>query len=234
MATDEDHDVEVLGVYALGLLDDQEAQAIDEHLVTCAECRTVLDELVGVHQMLAFAPPAAFADAAPAEPDLPAPILTMRAPRRSGARIAALVAAAAAVLGLAVAGGVLIGQRSTGAGLAAPTTVPTTTVGTPPVSGVRYASISTAGGARLTVRLEPAPGWVRINAAVSGIPSGVRCQLVVVSRTGERRVAVTWLVSPKGEATGTNLDGGVLIPAEQVDSIVAESLDGKEFVSAKV
>jgi hypothetical protein len=48
---------ELLGVYALGVCDDEESQAVDEHLVTCAECRDearrlrqVVDAMRGTNQ----------------------------------------------------------------------------------------------------------------------------------------------------------------------------------------
>ena len=35
----ESHQTEVLGVYALGALDEQETAEVREHLARCAECR---------------------------------------------------------------------------------------------------------------------------------------------------------------------------------------------------
>jgi anti-sigma factor RsiW len=226
MTASQDHDVEVLGIYTMGLLDDEQADRVEEHLAICDECCAVLSELVGVRELLAFTPASAFDDSTPV-----ATVIPLR--RRSWTRLAVVAAAVVAAFGLAV-GGFVVGQRTSGDQLAAaPTSTPTQPLATP-ASGIRLASNTAPDGARLTVRLEPASGWVRINAAVAGLPEGVRCQVVVVSRTGQRLVAVSWVVSAKGAAMGTNLDGGVLLPADDVDHVTVESLDGEELVSAKV
>src|SRR6185369_5173118 len=60
--------------------------------------------------------------------------------------------------------------------------------------GTRFVTAQDPGtGARLTVRLVPASGWVRLNAAVSGIPAGQACHLVVIGQNGDRETAGGWL-----------------------------------------
>lgn len=44
---------ETVGAYALGILDDAEATAFEEHLATCEWCAQQLDELAGMEPMLA-------------------------------------------------------------------------------------------------------------------------------------------------------------------------------------
>jgi hypothetical protein len=75
---------------------------------------------------------------------------------------------------------------------------------------------------------------VRVNASVSGIPAGERCRLIVVSRTGEWESAASWLVSPDGEQTGTNLDGAALIAPEDVTAVEVHTVDGRRLVSTMV
>jgi hypothetical protein len=66
----------------------------------------------------------------------------------------------------------------------------------------RFASaLDPQAGARLTVRVVPAAGWIRVNAAVTGIPDGEPCRLVVVGREGRREVPGGRLVTEEG-ATG--------------------------------
>jgi anti-sigma factor RsiW len=206
-----DHDVEALGVYALGALDDSETRAIEEHLAGCPTCRDELEVLVGLRPLLAAAPPDAF-----------------ETPTR-GPRLA-LLAAAAAVLAVAVVGGILIG-RHTGETVVVQQPPATTA---PLVSGTLFGSGTGPTGARLTVRVEPAAGWVRVNATASGIPAGSRCRLVVVSRTGTRQTAGSWLVSPTAEKSGITLDGTALISPEDVVAVDIETFDGHQLVSAPV
>jgi RNA polymerase sigma-70 factor (ECF subfamily) len=80
----------------------------------------------------------------------------------------------------------------------------------------------------------PAAGWVRVSATVTGIPAGQKCRLVVVGAAGDRQVAGSWLVSPKGEQDGTTLNGSALVDPAQVSAILVENTDGRQFVSAPV
>jgi hypothetical protein len=84
----------------------------------------------------------------------------------------------------------------------------------------------------LSVRVEPAGGWVRVNVATSGIRAGERCRVMVVSRTGERQLAASWLVSAIGEMSGTSLDGAALVAPEDVVAVQIENFDGRVLVSA--
>jgi hypothetical protein len=211
------HDVEALGGYALGALTPEEAHAVEGHLVDCPACQAELDELVGVRGMLEHTPPDAF--------------VSRLSRRRPTLRIG-LVAAAAALLALALGTGVLIGQARPEFPVVA--AVPPEPVVSPPPSGTRFASNTEPSGIRLTVRVEPAPGWVRVNASVSGVPAGERCRLIVVSRTGQQEPAASWLVSPAGEQSGTNLDGAALIAPDDVTAVEVHTFDGRRLVSTMV
>lgn len=217
--TNNQHDVEVLGVYVLGALDDNEARAVEEHLTGCALCRDELEELLGLRSMLDVVPEKGFFP---------------RARQLSWSRLG-LVAAAAAVVAMAVGGGILIGQR--GGGADSPVVaqqIPATSTIAPAPSGTRFASNTSPSGARLTVRVEPAAGWVRVNASAAGIQAGEKCRLVVVSRTGERQAAASWLVSANGEKSGTNLDGSALVAPEDVVAVEIETFDGRRLVATAV
>src|SRR4029453_9425976 len=65
-----EHDRELLGAYALGVLDPGEKHAIDEHVASCAACRPDLDELVEMKDSLGEVPPEAFLDGPPEDGDL--------------------------------------------------------------------------------------------------------------------------------------------------------------------
>jgi hypothetical protein len=84
--------------------------------------------------------------------------------------------------------------------------------------------------ARLTASLTPAAGWVRVNASITGIPAGENCRLLLVGRDGRREVAGGWVVSPQSAADGTNLDGSVAIPPDDVVAVEVRDTAGKTFV----
>jgi hypothetical protein len=105
----------------------------------------------------------------------------------------------------------------------------------PPPAGTRVASVQDRRtGARATVKVEPAAGWVRVEAAVSGIPAGERCRLWVVARDGARLLAGSWLVSDKGAREGTTLDGAALVEPTRVAAIVVDNFAGERFVRVPV
>ena len=104
-----------------------------------------------------------------------------------------------------------------------------------PIAGTRTATATDAAtGARVSAQVVPAAGWVRVAATVTGIPAGQRCRLVVVGSAGERQIAGSWLVSARGAAEGTALNGSALVDPAQVSAVLVENFDGRPFVSAPV
>ncbi|NUT53841.1 MAG: anti-sigma factor, partial [Saccharothrix sp.] len=89
-------------------------------------------------------------------------------------------------------------------------------------------------GARMTVRVEPAAGWVRVNASVAGIARDEKCRLFVVAKDGSRQEAGSWLVSVAGERDGTNLDGSALIAPEDVAAVEVRDFDDERIVTVPV
>lgn len=230
------HDSELLGAYVLGALDEQEVLAVDEHVASCQKCRDELDGLRELESALGEVPPEAFLDGPPEDGDL---ILqrTLRqargerdsAERRRWSAMAAVAAvAAAAVLG----GGVLIGQSSGDENVdALPSATPRPT--STPVAGTKVASATSAEtGSTMAVRVTPAADWVRVNAAVKGIPAGELCRLIVVTKDGGREVAGSWLTAD--EEKGANLDGSAAVPIDEIAEIRVENDKGKEYVTARI
>ncbi|MBB5159185.1 anti-sigma factor [Saccharopolyspora phatthalungensis] len=235
--TSREHTVDV-GAYALGALDEPERTAIEHHLASCEHCRTELEELEQMRTVLGEAPPELFLDGPPDDADL---LLqrTLRQARTERARESrprrAVVGAAAMIAAVvAVGGGVLIGR----AGDSEPPQVvaqPPSPSVLMPAEGTKVAtSTDPSNGARLTVTVTPAAGWVRLNAAASGIPAGERCRLVVVGKDGSREIAGSWLVSEKAAAEGSALDGAALIAPGNVAAVEVENFAGKRFVSTPV
>ncbi|WP_427917232.1 zf-HC2 domain-containing protein [Streptomyces sp. cg40] len=232
-----EHGGALLGAYALGTLDGQEARTVDEHVASCDRCREELDGLREMGSALGDVPPEAFLDGPPEGGDL---LLqrTLRqvrnerdsAFRRRGTLLAAVaVVAAAAVLG----GGVLIGRSMGTAGeVAGPPQSSVSAPATLPPAGTKVASGTSAAGGRMTVRVTPAASWVRVNASVAGIPVGEHCRLVVVSKDGHREIAGSWVVADQDK--GANLDGSADVPVDDVSKIVVENAQGKEYVSLKI
>jgi anti-sigma factor RsiW len=83
--THREHDHDLLGAYALGVLDPDEAHTVDAHLASCTGCRRELTGLAAMRSSLAGVPAEAFLDGPPEGGDL---LLrrTLRAVRDDNAR----------------------------------------------------------------------------------------------------------------------------------------------------
>ncbi|MEV8504222.1 zf-HC2 domain-containing protein [Actinoplanes sp. NPDC051475] len=224
-----------LAGYLTKSLDADQIREVEEHLAGCDECRAEVESLREWTMALEAVPEAMLLDGPPDDADL---LLqrTLRQIRNESAgrrhrRTALVGAAAAVVVGLSVASGVVVGH-STAPPKAQP--VPTQSVPTTAPGTKTATAVDPVTKARITVAVAPAPGWVRVKAAVSGIPAGERCRLEVVARDGTAILAGSWVVSATGAADGTTLDGSALVPPDQVASVRVVTEGGKQYTSVAV
>jgi anti-sigma factor RsiW len=225
-----------LAGYLTKSLDAEQNRAVEDHLAGCDECRAEAESLQEWTMALEAVPEAMLLDGPPEDADL---LLqrTLRQVRGEAAgvrrRRSALVGVAAAVVVAAsIATGAVVGRVTGGADpiVAQPTaSAPTVAPGTRTAT-----TVDPSTGARLTVAVSPAPGWVRVKAAVAGIPQGERCLIQVVGKDGKETVAGSWLVSEAGAKDGTTLDGSALVPVDQVASVRIVTEGGKQYVSADI
>jgi hypothetical protein len=220
-----------LAAYLMDLLDAEQRRRADEHLTECAECRAEVDSMREWSAALAAIPEAMLLDGPPDDADL---LLqrTLRQVRTESAghrsrRTAMLAAAAAAVIAVAIGGGVVVGRTTAPTPLAEPSSASTT-------AGARGGTAVGAEGARMTVVVTPASGWVRVNATVTGVRAGERCRLEVIGRDGSAVLAGSWLASKAGETNGTVLNGSALIDPAQVASVRVTNVTGEQYVDVPV
>jgi len=227
-----------LAGYLTKSLDAEQMREVEQHLAGCDECRAEAESLQEWTMALEAVPEAMLLDGPPDDADL---LLqrTLRQIRSESAgrrhRQTGLVGAAAAVVvAAAIASGVAVGRSTAEPG--PPVAQPPVTQSQPTTApGTRTATAVDPGtGARITVAVVPAPGWVRVKAAVSGIPRGERCRLEIVDRNGTAVLAGSWLVSEAGAAEGTTLDGSALVPPDQVASVRVVTEAGKQYTSVTV
>ena len=221
--------------YLMEMLTPDEKRRADGHLTSCTACRDEIESLQEWSSALREIPDEMLLDGPPEDADL---LLqrTLRQVRQESnggrlRRLAVLTTAAAAVIAVAIGGGVLLGRGTatpSGGNQAQPgasAVVPGTRV---------VAGVDTTTGARLNATVTPAVGWVRLSATVGGIPAGERCRLEIVGKDGEPILAGSWLVSPAGEANGTTLNGSALIDPSEVAAVRVVNMAGKQYVSVNV
>jgi hypothetical protein len=222
--------VDIAG-YLMEMLTPEQKRQADQHLVGCAECRVEVQSMREWADALGSVPEEMLLDGPPEDGDL---LLqrTLRHVRKESAasrfrRAAVAVSAAAAVLAVAISGGVLLGRETA----PAPVAQPSSSV----APGTRMALAANPDtGARMQVTLVPAAGWVRLKATVGGVPAGERCRLEVVARDGTAVLAGSWLVSEAGAAHGTTLDGSALVDPAQVASVRVLDAEGKTYVNVDI
>ncbi|XVV01682.1 anti-sigma factor family protein [Actinosynnema sp. CA-248983] len=222
------HDPQLLGAYVLGVLEEREVRAVEEHLVGCPACRTELAELRAMEEALGDVPPEALLDGPPEGGDLLLQRTLRRVRSERGAQVrrrrVGVGLAAAAAVAVVLGGGFAVGRGT------APSTQAITTP--TPEPGAKVATATDPNtGARMTVKIKPAAGWVRVNASVGGIAKNEKCKLIVVAKDGSRQEAGSWLVSALGEKEGTNLDGSALIAPEDVAAVEVRNFEGEQIVT---
>ena len=179
-----------VGAYALGLLEAADRQAFEEHLAGCPACAAELAELSGMKGLLTGIGPVDAPAGEPTQAEVTDLVRRRAESQRRRVRWQSVLAAAAAVVLLAVGVGVGL---ATAPGSPAPTTQPLVTLtvqqsataaGTNPQTGVSGAAglVSKPFGTQVTVNLK--------------MKGPLECQLVAVSKTGERTVIATWFVPP--------------------------------------
>ncbi|MFI5842002.1 anti-sigma factor family protein [Catenuloplanes sp. NPDC051500] len=224
---------QLIGAYVLETLEPAERSDVEAHLATCETCRAELADLEAMKEALGEIPPEALLHGPPdADLVLQRTLQQIRREKSSGAlrQRGLIVTAAAVALVAAIGGGVLVGRGTGDPGGTPPQAIPATAA-----PGTRVATtLDPATNVRLTASVTPAAGWVRVNAAVAGIPHGEDCRLIVVTKDGDRQIAGGWLVSEQGEVNGTMLDGSASVAPDDVASIEIVNTAGRVFVSVPI
>ncbi|WP_329538516.1 anti-sigma factor (plasmid) [Streptomyces sp. NBC_01450] len=232
------HD-ELLGAHALDLLTPDEQSRIEERIEACEVCQVELDDLRLLRADLGEVPPEFFLEGPPEDGELMLQ-RTMRQVREEQSvarrrRTLLIGLAAAALAGTLLGGGYVAGQAQRTA--RAPEAAAPRQQG-PAVSDEGKSGSATDPGtkAKLSVRMTPAAGWVRVNAAVRGLPTGDRCTLVVYSGSGERAIAATWVVAEQqsAKADEVKLSGSAAVPLADATSVAVENQQGKRMVTVKL
>lgn len=231
-----------VGAYALGLLDGDDQRAFEAHLSVCRSCVAELSELSGVAGALTGLGP--LEDDLPPSRDGEAEVIDLmrrkqRADRRTR-RGTVLIGLAAAVT--LVAGGMTIGAQLGGDAAAPPVAAGHGDHQGPaeefyadgiPVPGVG------AGGVSGGLVLESKAWGTHAALKLAGVKGPLECELVSVSRSGERHVMTGWSV-PKtgygvpGQPEPLYMHGGSSVPLEQIDRFEVVTTDGRKLLTVDV
>jgi anti-sigma factor RsiW len=252
-----------VAAYALGLLDPAEATAFEEHLAGCAICADELDSMVALEPILAEfgaepRPPAesevptrgrhAAAALPPqsrqasGESDATLDALIGRvAESRKRSRLRRMYALAAAIV--LIVGGPVVASLITasnhnsnptaqGEGTG-PTNAPL------PITGEQHSAVNSATGVSATVGLVSLKWGTHVALKLAGVHGPLTCDLVAVSKTGQRQVVATWMVPTPGygvpgAAAPLVLYGGAGMKQADIDHFNVETTTGQNLVTIPV
>jgi Putative zinc-finger len=222
-----------IGAYSLGLLEPHDRRAFEEHLAGCSSCAAELAALSPMAELLRGIEPVEAPGGDAGQPGQAAvtQLIRRRAAReRQRARWQVVLGAAAAVVLLAggIAVGVVTAPGQGGPGAAQLTVVGQRHSATDPVTGVAgtVGLVSKAWGTQVTMDL-------------SKVRGPLECELVAVSRTGERRVVLGWLVPAAGYGVPGHpdhliLEGGTSIAQPDLARLEVDVVRGRTLVSIPV
>jgi putative zinc finger protein len=216
-----------IGAYSLGLLDQRDRRAFEDHLASCATCGAELAELGRMSDLLAGVEPVPAASEPPVtEPEV-IDLLSRRAAaqrRRSRGQVAAAAAA-----------GIVLLAGGAAAGIAAHPGSPSAVA----LAGQRHSATAAGTGVTGTVGLV-SMGWgTQVTLDLSKVRGPLTCELISVSRTGQQHVVLSWRVPRAGYGVPGHpahllVEGGTPIPRSQLAHFVITVAQGPTLLTIPV
>jgi hypothetical protein len=218
-----------VAAYSLGLLDQPDRRAFEDHLAQCHECAAEVAELAGMADLLRGMDPVPVAEEPPGEAEVVELVRRRASAQRRHTRWQAVAAVAAAIVLLA--GGAVAGLALSNS--------PATTTAVVALQGQRHTAINPATGVAGTVGLLVKPWGTQVTMDLSKVRGPLECELIAVSKTGERRIMVGWLVPAAGYGVPGHpahllLEGGTSIKRADLARVDVDVVNGRTLVSIPV
>jgi hypothetical protein len=227
-----------VGAYSMGLLDERDRRAFEDHLAGCESCAAELAELSPMAALLkgvepvgaaAGAPPGA-ADHQVGGADVTQLIHRRVARQRQHRRWQVVVGAAAGIVLIGGGIGVGVAAAAQHGGPGAPAVA---------VPGQLHSATDPGTGVAGTVGLQAKAWGTEVTLDLSKVHGPVECELVAVSKTGERRVVMGWLVPAPGDGVPGHpahlvIQGGTSIPQGDLARVDVDVVKGRTLLSIPV
>ena len=231
-----------VGAYSMGLLEERDRREFEDHLAGCAACAAEVAELSPMAALLRGVEPASAAGSEPA-----AGRELAAGPEPGGGDVTELLRRRARQqrqrrrwqVALGAAAGIVLIGGGIGVGIA---TAPQD--GTPPapplaLTGQVHSATNPGTGVAGTVGLVAKAWGTQVTLDLSKVHGPAECELVAVSRTGERRVVMGWLVTAPGDGVPGHpahlvLRGGTSIPRNDLSRVDVDVVNGRTLVSIPV
>jgi Putative zinc-finger len=218
-----------VGAYAMGLLEEPDRQAFEDHLAGCPSCAAEIAQLAPMRGLLrGIDPVEAVAEEPPGATVIDLLHRRAAAQRRRTRWQAALGAAAGIVL---IAGGIGIGIATAPSGGSAGSAVS--------VAGQLHSATDAVTGVTGTVGLVSKPWGTQVTLDLAKVHGPLECELVAVSTTGEQRVVMGWLVPAAGYGVPAHpahllIEGGTSITMANLARLEVEIVQGRTLLTIPV
>ncbi len=224
-----------VGAYSMGLLEERDRREFEDHLAGCPACAAEVAELSPMAALLRGVElrggePAGAADGEPAGAQVTDLLHRRARQQRHRRRWQVAVGAAAGIV--LIGGGIGVGIA------AAPQH------GSAPEQGVAltgqlHSATDPGTGVAGTVGLVAKAWGTQVTLDLSKVRGPAECELVAVSRTGERRVVMGWLVAAPGDGVPGHpahlvIRGGTSIPRSDLARVDVDVVNGRTLVSIPV
>jgi predicted anti-sigma-YlaC factor YlaD len=219
-----------VGAYSMGLLEEQDKRAFEDHLAGCPACAAELAELSPMAALLQGVEPAGAAQDEPAEAQVTELIRRRARQQRHRRRWQVALGAAAGIV--LIGGGI-------GVGIAASPQHAGPPVSAPALTGQLHSATDPGTGAAGTVGLVAKAWGTQVTLDLAKVHGPVECELVAVAKTGERRVVMGWLVPAPGDGVPGHpahlvIRGGTSIPRNDLTRFDVDVVNGRTLVSIPV
>ncbi|MEV4612678.1 zf-HC2 domain-containing protein [Kitasatospora sp. NPDC049258] len=207
-----------VGAYVLGVLDPADRLRFEAHLAGCPRCAGEVGELGGLEPLLAELAEAGPVLEQPSDHLLGRLVDEVAAARRRSRTRRLVLVAAAAVL---VVGGPAVTLAAT-AQDPKPAAVATQ----------QFSATDPATGVSATVGVTGKKWGSQVSLALSNVAGPKQCDLIAVSRGGERQTVTSWSVPPAGYGSDAALQtsGGAALQPSEIDHFEVRTLDGQQLL----
>jgi len=219
-----------VGAYSMGLLEEQDRREFEDHLAGCPACAAELAELSPMAALLRGVEPSDAARGEPAEAQVTELIRRRARQQRHRRRWQVALGAAAGIV--LIGGGIGVGVAASPqhAGPPAQGAV---------LTGQLHSATDPGTGATGTVGLVAKAWGTQVTLDLSKVHGPADCELIAVSRTGERRVVMGWLVVAPGDGVPGHpahlvIRGGTSIPRNDLTRFDVDVVNGRTLVSIPV
>lgn len=217
-----------VGAYALGLLEDQDNAAFEAHLANCPSCHAELAAFAPMKALLTGLGPVETPEDVTSEQGV-VDLLSRRA-AASRRRVRWTVAVGAAACVAALGGGLAAGFAFAPAG---------TPPGTAVLAGQLHSATNAQTGVTGTIGLLSKAWGTYVSLDLAHVHGPLECELIAVSKTGQRRVVTGWTVGVPGDGVPGHpahllVQGGTSISVANLASFDVIVVNGKTLLNIPV